>query len=99
MDINELSKLAESGDINAQIDLGVCYVKGDGVPLDAKKAAYWWQKAADGGNDVAQYYLGLLYLDGVGVEKNLETTKRLWQQAIEGGNKNAINNSKHLFGK
>ena len=98
MQTDELIKLAESGDINAQIDLGVCYVKGDDLPLDATKAAYWWQKAADAGNDVAQYYLGLLYVDGVGVEKNLEITKELWRKSAAQGNKNAINNSKHLFG-
>ena len=41
--------LAEQGDVNAQLMLGLLYVDGDGVPLDEVEATYWFRKAAEQG--------------------------------------------------
>lgn len=96
--VKNLISLAESGDEKAQTELGVCYIKGDGVELDLKKAVFWWQKAADQNFAEAQYYLGLCYVNGSGVEKNNEKAKELWTKAAENGNKKAKTKLKYLIG-
>lgn len=96
--VKNLISLAESGDEEAQTELGVCYIKGDGVELDLKKAVLWWQKAADRNYAEAQYYLGLCYVNGSGIEKNNEKAKELWTKAAENGNKKAKTKLKYLIG-
>ena len=51
---------AESGYDKAQINLGIFYVKGIGVPKDYGKAEFWFQKAADQGNEKAVGWLKFL---------------------------------------
>ena len=51
---------AESGYDKAQINLGIFYVKGIGVPKDYGKAEFWFQKAADQGNEKAAECLKFL---------------------------------------
>src|SRR2546428_12564123 len=66
----QLQKEADSGDTNAMYKLGVTYLRGDGVPKDAAKAAEWWQKAAAQGDAEAQRGFGRMYYDGDGVPKD-----------------------------
>ena len=61
---------AEQGDTTAQSSLGECYMNGDGVAQDFKKAFFWFEKAAIGGDANAQSELGNCYGKGFGVEKN-----------------------------
>ncbi|MCQ2326421.1 MAG: SEL1-like repeat protein, partial [Bacteroidales bacterium] len=42
-------KAAEQGYAKAQYNLALCYVYGNGVIQDYKKAKYWWEKAAEQG--------------------------------------------------
>jgi TPR repeat protein len=62
--------LAEQGNAIAQINLGIMYKKGRGVPKDFTKAVEWFRKAADQGDAIAQYQLGKMYLSGHGVPQN-----------------------------
>ncbi|MGH7181803.1 MAG: trypsin-like peptidase domain-containing protein, partial [Nitrospiraceae bacterium] len=57
----ELEKLADSGDADAQVNLGVLYANGQGVPKDYAQASQWWEKAAAQGYPPAQVNLGWLY--------------------------------------
>lgn len=43
----ELVKLAEDGNVEAQSNLGVCYVKGDGVSLNIEEGVKWLKKAVE----------------------------------------------------
>jgi TPR repeat protein len=54
-DFDDIKKLAEMGDIDAQFELGLMYRYGEGVPQDYKQAVYWYTKAAEQG-----YVSGLL---------------------------------------
>lgn len=58
------------GHWGAQFYTGINYLTGDGVEKDAKKAAFWFEKAAEQEHPDATYKLGALYLDGVGVERD-----------------------------
>lgn len=70
----ELVKLAEEGNAEAQATLGWCYLNGDsaGVETSFPKAVEWLTKAANQDNAEAQVELGKCYLCGWGVEKSEE---------------------------
>jgi TPR repeat protein len=43
--------LAEQGDADAQVNLGVSYAKGEGVPQDDAEVARWYRRAAEQGGE------------------------------------------------
>lgn len=59
--------LAEQGDSDAQINLGMLYYRGQGVTQDYLEAASWYRRSSKQGNAFAQFDLGLMYEDGRGV--------------------------------
>ena len=71
-DINDLIKLAESGDASAQLDLGLCYQEGKGVEKNYEIAVEYFKKAAAQGFVFAYCFLGLCYEIGRGVKQSDE---------------------------
>jgi uncharacterized protein len=63
----EIKAKAESGEVEAQNELGVCYYKGEGVAKNAVEAVKWYREAAEQGLAEAQYNLGCRYIAGEGV--------------------------------
>ena len=63
--VQELRKVAEQGDANAQalFMLGYAYAKGRGVPQDFAEAVKWFRLAAEQGHALAQTSLGAMYLE------------------------------------
>ncbi len=59
---------AETGDPEAQGNLGWCYFSGSGVAKDAAEGIKWWRKAAERGNAASQQNLGAAYESGEFVE-------------------------------
>lgn len=57
----ELHQQAARGDAAAQLDLGLRYVTGKGIPSDERAALRWIGKAAAQGNAAAQFELGSYY--------------------------------------
>jgi putative methionine-R-sulfoxide reductase with GAF domain len=68
---DDLRKLAEQGDAEAQWDMGFRYHNGQGVPQDDAQAVRWFQRAADQGHVNSQATLGAYYWAGRGVPKDL----------------------------
>ena len=68
--IDQLRRMAESGDPAAQNALGLRYATGDGVPLSEDEAVRWFNKAAEQGNVPAQSKLGSIYYSGRGVPQD-----------------------------
>ena len=62
----------------AQVELGHCYHKGEGVKKDFKEAVKWYRKAADNGNGLAEFCLGICYKNGWGVNKDLQQAEKLF---------------------
>ena len=62
--------LADQGNVEAQVNLGLMYDNGRGVDQDYKQAVKWYQLAADQGNALAQNNLGLMYDSGRGVAQD-----------------------------
>jgi TPR repeat protein len=52
-------KAADQGHAAAQLNLGLMYASGRGVPRDDAEALNWMRKSADGGNAAAQHDLGV----------------------------------------
>jgi TPR repeat protein len=83
--IADLKEVAYAGNVNAQVQLGVIYLTGDGVPKDDKEAMKWLHMAADQDNPLAERYLAEMYFKGRGVEAdNREAAKWLQQAAAQG---------------
>ena len=71
--VNDLSQalasyreLAESGNPNAELYVGLAYDLGKELPHNSSEAAHWYRKAADRGSASAAVNLGVLYHNGDG---------------------------------
>ncbi len=76
----DLRKLADSGNADAQWQLGVRYHNGEEVPHDDTRAMLWFLRAAEQGQVTAQATLGAYYWAGRGVPQDL--TKAYFWSAL-----------------
>jgi len=91
-----LEKQAKSGDSDAQLDLGICYLQGYGIKQNGDKA-YEWLMASAENNCMANYCIGLLFEEelikenGVLYEDHLaeQKAKEYFQKSAYCGNSNA----------
>jgi localization factor PodJL len=90
--VEDLKKLAESGDARAQYELGSRYVDGLSVARDPKIATQWLEKASAQGLAPAQYRLGSLYRDGKGLRNDSKLAHSWFKRAAEQGNARAMHN-------
>ena len=74
---------AKEGNLNAQYNMGVNYLKGNLVPKDAKEALFWFGKAAEKGDSWAQSALGSIYLKGEVVKKDPEKAFKYYKLAAD----------------
>ncbi len=98
-DLEALKRAAEQGDALAQFNLGVMYVKGEGVPEDDAKAVYWYRKAAEHGDALAQFNLGVMYANGEGVPEDDAKAVYWYRKAAEQGDASAQYNLGLKYGK
>jgi TPR repeat protein len=65
---NELLTRAQTGDSDAQYQLGLLYERGStDIPKDYSKALEWFRRSAEKGNPKAETALGIAYGHGYGV--------------------------------
>ncbi|WP_233768730.1 tetratricopeptide repeat protein [Haemophilus influenzae] len=83
-----LLPLAEQGNAEAQLMLGVMYARGIGVKQDDFEAVKWYRQAAEQGYANAQAILGFSYLSGKGVQVNKSLAKEWFGKACDNGNQN-----------
>ena len=80
-----LRPLAEQGNSQAQVMLGILYDNGQGVDKDPREAFKWYLKAAEQGMPVVQHDIGVKYFQGSGVEQNYQEAAKWWEQAANAG--------------
>lgn len=80
-----LAPLAEEGDSEAQVTLGIMYDFGHGVAKDPVAAIKWYIKAAEQGIPVVQHDVGVKYFQGQGVEQDYLKAAYWWQQSANAG--------------
>ncbi len=90
-DFRRYRKAAGQNDPQAQVNLGLCYEKGQGVGQDNVEAVKWYRKAAEQNDAIAQYDLGLCYTTGRGVAKEYVEGYKWWLLAAGQGNEEAKN--------
>ena len=81
-----LLPLAKHGDAKAQLNLGMLYVKGLGVPQDYKEAVKWIRLSAEQGYAKAQHNLGFMYVTGKGVPQDYKEAVKWFRLSAEQGN-------------
>lgn len=85
--INLFEKAANSGDIEAQKELGYIYQFGDlGITVDLNKSFEWHLKAAENGLSESQFQVGTFYVR----KKDFESAKSWLKKAALQGNSNAM---------
>ncbi len=103
LSIEELSELAERGDVDATYDLANAYYAGKhGVSRDHRQAQLWFEKAHRQGHPCAATYVGRIYDEGkFGVQPDQEKALAWYRSGMEAGDKNAylILGLKQLDGK
>lgn len=67
---DEFLPLAEAGDDDAMISIGLLYHQGQGFTQDHAKAMEWYLKAFEKMNGDAYSNIGVMYRDGLGVTAN-----------------------------
>ena len=85
----ELVKLAEDGNAEAQTNLGLCYLKGEGVTQSFEDAAKWFDKSANQNDAEGQYLLACLYSKGKGVQVNSQKSFNLLMESAQQGHADA----------
>ena len=91
-EFEELLRLAERGDAEAQFHLGKMHLGGEGVPQNDAEAEKWWLKSAEQGFADAQFSLGIMYLGGEGVPKNDAEAVKWFRKAADQGHVGALYN-------
>ncbi len=80
--LKDMSALAQKGYPRAQLQMGMIYERGLGVPQDYKQAQEWYLKALSNGVVDAPAKIGWLYEHGFGVEKDFGKAAEYYQRAI-----------------
>jgi SH3-like domain-containing protein len=85
-----LKPYAESGDPEAQYNIGWMYLNGYGLMMNDSKALEWWQRASDQGYTDASFSIAMLYSLGEGrVEKDMDKAIEYYLMAVEDGHEDA----------
>ena len=87
-----LRELAESGDLDAQTELGERYQGGQGVQRDYTEAVGWYRSSAERGHALGQAYLGFMYHFGRGVRQDYAEAVRWYRRSAEQGHALGQNN-------
>lgn len=66
----------------AMANLGIMYLKGEGVEKDYTKAKEWFDEASKYDNDSANFNLALMYQTRIGVEEDLEKAIDYFRRAV-----------------
>lgn len=69
--MQNLSPLAEAGNVEAQYRVAIMQQNGLIGSEDQQQAASWMRKAAEQGHALAQHGIGFMYMEGEGVEKDV----------------------------
>lgn len=75
---------AELGDSDAQYEIGLCYLNGDGVDKDIPEGVKWVKKCANKTNYTSHILackkLAQIYTQGVGVSRDYEEARFWWEK-------------------
>ena len=73
----------------AMTNIGLMYLKGEGVVKDFTQAREWFERASEYGNDSANYNLALMYQTKLGVEEDQDAAIDYFRRAVTKNHKGA----------
>lgn len=76
---------AESGEADAQKQLGSLYLTGGGVQQNYQQALHWFTLAAAQGHPVATYNIGVLHDKGLGLKKDYKEAGKWYRKSADMG--------------
>ena len=76
---------SEQGLVDAQYEIALKYLKGDGIKKDEAKAVYWFEKSAEQGNTEGQFSSARLYSKGKGVNQSYSRAAYWYEKAAQQG--------------
>jgi len=76
---------ARWGESEAQYAVAMMYAAGEGVEMDQKEAAKWFEKAADEGHPHAMFKIAERYETGTGVKRDPDKAMMWYRKAAESG--------------
>ena len=85
----EVLNKAKTGDVNAQMKLGLLYYSGVGLEKNYQSALHWFKIAAEKGHPGANYMLGKIFLSGIGVKTDIPLAVQYLEKASENGDSSA----------
>ena len=86
------------GEEQAIINIGLCYLQGNGVKEDKKEAVKRFKVAAEKcGSGVAYHNLGICYENGFGVRKDYKKAIEMYGKAVENGEKAGLEAIKNIY--
>ena len=88
-DMTVINHKADSGDANAQAELGFSYQYGDGLEKNPNEALRWNLKAANQGNPMAQHNLAVMYDEGFDITENNAEAIKWYRKAAKQGHPRA----------
>ncbi|MEJ2488247.1 MAG: NifU family protein [Sulfurovaceae bacterium] len=88
LDLWEEEAASKNGD-QAMVNLGLLYLKGEGVQKDIVSAKEWFEKALAHDNASAYYNLALMYQNHIGVETDEQKALSYLRKAFALGHRNA----------
>lgn len=91
-DFDALLKRAKEGNLEAQKDLAMAYVRGDEIEQNYEEAFKWYKAAAEQGDADAQNSLYNRYAKGEGVEQNSEEAMKWLHRSADQGHELAYYN-------
>lgn len=95
--LDRLTFLANKGEAEAELIVGLRYLEGNGVAANATEAGRWLERAAVQGNPIAQNALGALYQNGRGVKIDQAEAMHWYESAAIQGNRHAMSNLAVLY--
>lgn len=84
--VEYLKKANEKGNMEAKVNLAVCYENGIGTQINIDRAVELYKEGAEKGHPVAQVNLGICYYNGLGVKIDIEKAVELYKKSAEQGN-------------
>ena len=87
--LEAIRAMGEEGYGPAQVEMGLAYENGRGVPKLISEAVSWYREAALGGYAAGQYNYGRLYAEGKGVPQNSAEARSWFEKAAKQGHAQA----------
>jgi TPR repeat protein len=84
-ELQQLRSLATKGNTKAQVNLGILYEEGRGVPQDYNEAVKWYRLAAEADSADAQFSLGAVTYYGQGVPRDYQEAAKWFRLAADHG--------------